>query len=328
MAPPRPLTGNPTTDTRRVRRLIAALAAGLVASGLQAAGAGMFAPSSITSPPAQPTPCAPTVRWEVYPPYGVAGPQGVPTGYYADVVAEALRRMGCTPRFVRTPWARGLRDVAEGRLDIMAGALRTPEREAFAWFSAPINLSPNLLFLQGRIAERYPLARLADLRDTRLRIGTEPKVHYGEEYGALLKDPAFVARLHVVPDRPRAWRMLRSGRLDGIIADQATAVVSGTDLPALGDTLVPVLVLSAEPAHVMLSRRSVDAAFVARFDAALADMRADGTLERLRERWIPCDTDPATMGCRIGAPIELPASIPDPVDGPPEAAALVGPPLR
>ena len=271
-------------------------------------------------------PCAPTVRWEHYPPYGVAQADGIPTGYYTDLVTEALRRMGCAARYIRMPWARGLRELAEGRLDVMAGALRTPEREAFAWFSAPINLSPNLLFLHSRAADRYPLSRLADLRHTPLRIGTEPRVHYGAEYGALLDDPDFVARLHVVPDRPRAWRMLRSGRIDGIIADQATALASGTELPALGDRLVPVLVLSAEPAHVMFSRRSIDAGFVARFDAALASMRADGTLERLRERWIPCDTDPETLGCRIGAPIALPSD-PRPDDKPP-VANRIDPPER
>ena len=248
--------------------------------------------------------CAPRVRWEHYPPYGMAGPDGTPTGYYSDVVAEALRRMGCAPRWVQMPWARGLRELADGRLDVMAGALRTPQREAFARFSTPINLSPNLLFLSGRAAARYPLATLADLRRTPLRIGTEPKVHYGEDYARLLRDPAFVARLHVVPDRPRGWRMLQAGRLDGIIADQATAYVSGTDLRDLQDRLVPVLVLSSEPAHVMLGRRSVDADFARRFDAALATMRADGTMERLREQWIPCDTDPETMGCRVATPVE------------------------
>ena len=236
--------------------------------------------------------------------------------------------MGCVPRFVEIPWARALKELAAGRLDIVAGALKTPEREAIAWFSAPINLSPNLLFLQSRAATRYPLARLADLRHTSLRIGTEPGVHFGAEYGALLDDPAFVARLHVVPDRPRAWRMLNAGRIDGVIADQATAIVSGTELPVLDDRLVPVLVLSAEPAHVMLSRRSIDAGFVARFDAALASMRADGTLERLRERWIPCDTDPDTLGCRIGAPIDLPTPIAPAAGNAPPKANRVDPPER
>ena len=267
--------------------------------------------------------CSPSVRWVEYAPYGVRGENAENSGYYADVVTEALRRMGCAPRFVEIPWARALNELAAGRLDIMAGALRTAEREAFAHFSTPINLSPNLLFLQGRAATRYPLARLADLRHTSLRIGTEPGVHFGEEYGALLEDPAFAARLHVVPDRPRAWRMLNAGRLDGVIADQATAIVSGTGLPELDDRLVPVLVLSAEPAHVMLSRRSVDATFVARFDGALASMRADGTLERLRERWIPCDTDPVTLGCQVGAPIDLPTPIDlTPGDAPPPAKRI------
>ena len=287
--------------------------------------AGLGGPLAARTQATADAPCTPSVRWVEYAPYGVRGDGGEKTGYYADVVSEALRRMGCAPRFVQIPWARALKELAAGRLDVVAGALKTPEREAFVWFSTPINLSPNLLFLQSRVAQRYPLARLADLRSTSLRIGTEPGAHYGAEYAALLDDPDFVARLHVVPDRPRAWRMLNADRLDGVIADQATAIVSGTELPRLGDRLVPVLVLSAEPAHVMLSRRSIDAGFVARFDAALATMRADGTLERLRERWIPCDTDPGTLGCRIGSPVPLPELMGLP---PASREPAISPPLR
>ena len=262
-------------------------------------------------------PCRLKARWDQQPPYGVRLPDGRRSGYYAETVREAARRIGCEVEFVEMPWARGLRELEAGRIDLMAGALRTPERERFARFTRPINLSPNLLFLRAEAAARYPMDRLADLMDTSLRIGIEAGAFYGPDYDRLMAVPRFAARLHPVADRPRGWMMLRDGRLDGIFSDQATGFVEGVGLPS-GQFLVPVLVVSARPAHVMVGlHRPSDLA--RRLDRAIGAMIDEGWLPQLREAWIPCEADPATMGCRTGERIE--AALPPPrAAGGPDAA--------
>lgn len=245
--------------------------------------------------------CSKTVRWELQPPYGVLRPDGERAGYYTDVVQEALARMGCTSTLVARPWARGLKELEDGDLDVMPGMLHNRERSRYALFSRGINLSPNLLFLRGAAARRAPLRRLAELSDTDLRIAIETGAYYSAEYAALLTNPRFTARLHPLPDRARAWRMLEGGRVDGVISDQASALVAGIPLRPTEDDPRPVLVLSSVPARVAFSRRHHDAAFVARFDAAIESMITDGSLIRMRERYVPCPTDPVTLGCRIDA---------------------------
>jgi hypothetical protein len=59
--------------------------------------------------------------------------------------------------------------------------------------------------------------------------------------------------------------------------------------------------LSSVPARIAFSRRHHDEAFVARFDAAIESMIADGSLLRMRERYVPCPTDPLTLGCQADA---------------------------
>jgi polar amino acid transport system substrate-binding protein len=256
--------------------------------------------------------CTRTLRWELQPPYGVERPDGVRAGYYTEAAVEALARMGCAAVIVEMPWARGLRELEDGRLDLMPGMLENRERRRFAHFSRGINLSPNLLFLTAGAARRHPLRNLGDLRDTGLKVAIETGAYYSAEYASLLTDPRFLARLHPVPDRQRAWRMLENGRIDGVIADQASALVAGVPLRPGADDVRPVLVLSSAPARIALSRRSVDAAFVRRFDAAIDTMVDDGFLLRLRERYVPCATDPVTLGCRVeaGAEAGLPPAPP------------------
>ncbi len=265
-------------------------------------------------------PCRLKARWDQQPPYGVRLPDGRRSGYYAETVREAARRIGCEVEFVEMPWARGLSELEAGRIDLMAGALRTPERQRFARFTRPINLSPNLLFLRAEAVAGHPMDRLVDLMDTDLRVGIEAGAFYGPDYERLVAYPRFAARLHPVADRPRGWMMLREGRLDGIFSDQATAFVEGIGLPS-GESLVPVLVVSARPAHVMVGRHR-PADLVRRLDRAIGAMIDEGWLPQLREAWIPCEADPVTMGCRTGKRIEA-------ASPPPGAAGgrdLPGPP--
>jgi polar amino acid transport system substrate-binding protein len=246
--------------------------------------------------------CVLAARWEQQPPYGVRLPDGRRSGYYAEAVREAGHRIGCRIDFVEMPWGRGLRELEAGRLDVVAGALRALDRERYAYFSRPINLSPNLLFLDEAAAASWPLRSLQELAETPLRVGVEAGANYGGDYQRLLDDPRFVAHLHTVADRTRGWRMLRDARLDGMIADQGSAFVEGLGLSS-GRHLVPVLVVSSMPAHVMLGRHR-DESLARRLDEALEAMVAEGWLPQLREAWIPCAADPATMGCRTGERIE------------------------
>lgn len=259
----------------------------------------LFVASLVALPAPAGATCVRTVRWEpAQPPYNQRLADGRQGGYYADLVVEVLRRMGCEARLVDMRWPRGLVELEAGRIDIMAGMLRTPERETFARFTRRINLSPNRLYLSASARRRYPALRtLADLRSTTLTIGVESSAVYGPDYVALQDDPSFRARLYLVPTQRTAWQMLAGGRLDGLISDDVRARLFGLPMQPAEADVRAVLTVAEAPALIGLSRRSVDAAFAERFDATLAKTVADGWLMRRREHYIGCPTDPATLGC-------------------------------
>jgi len=247
--------------------------------------------------------CIKTVRWEAtQPPYNLLLPDGRRGGYYADLISEALRRMGCEARLVDMRWPRALAELEAGRLDILSGVLSTPERLAYARFTRGVNLSPNRLYLTAEARSRYPALReLTSLRDTGLTIGVESQAVYGPAYSALMVDPRFRARLYFVPTQRTGWQMLASGRLDGVISDDVRARLVGLPMQPQGTDVRAVLTVAAAPALIGLSRKSIDAEFFERFDAMLGEMIEDGTLATFRERYIPCKTDLATLGCQRDA---------------------------
>lgn len=241
--------------------------------------------------------CSKSVRWNDDPPYFIPQADGSPRGIGADLSREILHRLGCTPRYVELPWARGLNNLRNGTLDILPGALRTPERETFAYFSRPVNVSPNVLFIARSAAPKYRFQQLSEIIGSDFRLGAQIDVVYSSEYQALTGNPDFARHLTRVNSRRGAWRMIKAGRIDGLIADEVTGLLELKQMQ-LDDAIVrSELIVASEPAHYALSRQTLDPAFVDRFNQALEAMMADGTYQRILETYLPCRVSAAKLGC-------------------------------
>lgn len=239
-----------------------------------------------------------TVRWYDDAPYSFAGPNGEVRGFNADLVREALHRMGCTAKFVEMPWARALVELEAGRLDVLPGALRKPERERFAYFSRAINRSPNVLFMHKNAQAIYSINKLADLMGTNFRLGAQIGVTYGPDFDALSQNPEFTSRITPLSLRKSAWKMMEVGRLDGIIADEATALAELHELGLSKDIVRSSVVVSLEPAMIALSKKSLTEDFLKGFDRSLGSMLSDGKYREIRERYVPCTASVETLGCK------------------------------
>lgn len=258
----------------------------------------MSAVLALCSAGAQAGPCQKSVRWYDDAPYSYRAADGQLAGISIEVAREALGRVGCEARFVELPWARALVELEAGRLDILPGALKTAERERFAYFSRPVNRSPNVLFVSKAAAGKYRIQRLADLMGTDFRLGMQLGVVYGAEYKDLLDKPDFKARLNPVTLRRNAWNMVELGRLDGQIADETTGLVELQQLGLLPDMVKTRVVTSADPAHMAVGKASNSAEFAESFDKALGSMLADGSFRAIRERHVPCPVSADQIGCR------------------------------
>jgi polar amino acid transport system substrate-binding protein len=242
--------------------------------------------------------CVKTVRWNDDAPYSFADPNGEVRGFNTDLAREALKRIGCTTRFVEMPWARALVELEAGRLDLLPGALRKPEREKFAYFSRPINRSPNVLFMRKAIVAKFPFQKLGDLIGTDFRLGAQIGVTYGGDFEALSTKTEFTARVTQITARKSAWKMMEIGRLDGVIADEVTALAELQQLGLSHAIVKSGVVVATEPAAFALSKQSNTADFVKAFDTSLGEMLKDGKYKEIRELYVPCATSIVTLGCK------------------------------
>ena len=231
--------------------------------------------------------CEKTLRWDDDPPFSMQLANGEVGGLDIDLNRAVLAQLGCRTRLVKQPWARALKDLEQGRLDILPGAFRNPEREVYAYFSGKV-LAPsrNILFMHRDALARWPVNSLLELQDTSFRLGAQINVAYGEDYQQLMRQPAFASRVSFNSSRQNLWRMLDKRRIDGLIADENSGAYELQQL-GLGERIkATAVVVSSEAAEVAFSKQTVTPEFVQRYADVVQQLVADGSYARIVQRYL------------------------------------------
>uniref|UniRef100_UPI003AF327B6 substrate-binding periplasmic protein n=2 Tax=Aeromonadaceae TaxID=84642 RepID=UPI003AF327B6 len=124
-----------------------------------------------------------SVAWSHWPPFSQIAADGTLGGLDVTLTRQILGKAGVEPAFRNLPWARALYLMERQQLDVAMGALKTPERERFARFSAPYRRASFVLLSQRpqagepegwrEITELATLCQAKGLRLGKLR-GTRP----------------------------------------------------------------------------------------------------------------------------------------------------------
>lgn len=238
------------------------------------AGLTLLLSGGALAAPAQPTVLS--VATLVWPPFRMSSPSGGLTGLDVDLLHEIGRRSGLQFDIQVMPWARGLERMRQGRVDLMTGLARTPEREVFVDYLTPAYHACAPRFygppvLQGRVRG------YADL--SRLRIGYVLESAYFEPF-----DSDTQLNKLGVNGESQLLEMLQRGRIDLLV---------GTDCQVDYDRRAPALAqrlykMSYEPPsrtalYIGFSRQSPQHEARGKIEAALRQILADGWLQR-RER--------------------------------------------
>lgn len=229
--------------------------------------------------------CVKRMGWNIDVPYMMRNSAGTPVGLDIELAQAVMARLGCRLVLHEQPFARSLLDLESGDLDLLPSVFRRPERERFAWFSAPVYEAHKRLYLRRADLAAFRDRSLRDWLDGGRTLGVLPGVSYGPEYTELQQDPALRRQLHTVVSRRSLWLMLERGRIDGMLADERTGA---HELQALGlrnHIGAAPLMVTSEPSHMAFSRQSTTEAFVRRFNAALEAMKADGSYATLLARY-------------------------------------------
>lgn len=202
----------------------------------------------------------------LYPPYNLIDDAGNLAGYEVDLGNELCKRAGLTCEFVQNDWDSMMPNLNSGNFDvIMAGMSITEERKKDRLFSQNY-MPPAVSFYVAASAD-------ADIKTgvVAAQTGTIQAGHVAESGAQLLE--------FKTPDETVA--AVQNGEADAVLAD--------------GEYLDPV-VAASNGALVIVDKiplgdgvgaafRQSDTELAAKFDKAIGEMKADGTINELIKKW-------------------------------------------
>ena len=210
-----------------------------------------------------------------YPPYSVVTSDGQADGFGVEMLREALRAMGREVRFAVGPWHRIKQDLAEGRIQVLPLVARTEERQAQFDFTAPY------LSLHGSVVVRKGDSRIRSAEDLRDKTVVVMKDDSSEEYVHRFRLSDRIATTDTLEE---ALRQLAAGKHDAMVMQTLAAE---NLINALGLSNIELVGPPLARYHdFCFAVRKGDHELLAVLNEGLSLVIADGTRERLREKWI------------------------------------------
>lgn len=218
----------------------------------------------------------------VYSPFSYHDPRtGELVGYDVDVAKAVGERLGVRVEFVETPWDSMFAALEADRFDIVANQVTiNPERQARYDLSQPYTVG------EGVIVTRANDDSITSLADVRGKTAAENAT---SNWSQVAKDAG--ARVEAVEGFTQAITLLNQGRVDVVINDSIAVYAY---LAETGDTNVKIAGTVGERSEQGFAARK-DSGFLPELNRALDELRADGTLTEISQRYLKADATGQTQ---------------------------------
>jgi polar amino acid transport system substrate-binding protein len=215
-----------------------------------------------------------------YPPFEIGQPPDI-SGFDIEVMNGIAENLGLEVTYQDTGFDTIFRDVANGQFDTVAAATTiTPERQEKVNFTDPYyETQQNLL-----VAEGSDIATTADLSG--VVVGAQDGTT-GETYATEETDASEVRGF---PEGPDAVAALVTGQVEAVIIDQSVAV------DAVEKTGGVEIVEEIPTDELYGFAVSLDKpALLEAMNGALADMKEDGSLAEIYQKYFQADPPPSVL---------------------------------
>jgi polar amino acid transport system substrate-binding protein len=220
-------------------------------------------------------------------------------GYDPDIIATFAPKLGVKPQLVDTAWNGIIPALYANKFDVIISAMTiTKERAEKVLFSMPYADASNVILLR---ADENRIKTADDLS------GKTVGVQLGSAAAEIIK--TFEAKLKAAgkpgyadvkqyEHYPEAYQDLINKRIDAVVNSKSTMLVVMKDAPGKFKMIGGVSDITA---YFGMAFRKEDVAFQSFVNDQLAQMKKDGTLTKLQEKW---------FGATMETPDTVPAVLP------------------
>jgi len=218
-------------------------------------------------------------------------------GYDPDIIEIMVKNLGVEADIIDTAWAGIIPSLYANKFDCIISAMTmTKERAEKVLFSMPYAEATNVILLRAD-EERIKTADDLSGKIIGVQLGSAAAGIIKVFEQKKLKDagkPGF-AEVKQYEHYPEAYQDLINKRVDAVVNSKSTMMVVMKDAPGKFKMISGITDI---PAYFGMAFRKEDGALRDFVNTQLAQLKTDGTLAKLQEKW-------------FGTTMETPNSIPD-----------------
>ncbi len=211
------------------------------------------------------------------------------TGYDIEVVTAVAAKLGAKPQFVEAPFDALFASLTSRRFDIVANQVtKNPEREATYALSQPYTVSDGVIITRS---DDSSITQLSDLKGkTTAQSSTSNWSGVAKEAGA---------KVQAVEGFTQAVSLVKQQRVDATVNDNLAALQY---FSTTGDTSVKIAAKTGDTSEQVFAMRQDDGELRNAVNQALADLRADGTLASISQKYFKQDVSQGDAGPEQAGP--------------------------
>ena len=210
-----------------------------------------------------------------YSPFSFQGTDGKLTGYDIEVVQAVGAKLGKSVEFVQTPWDSIFAGLEAKRFDLVANQVTiNDERKAKYDLSEPYTVSEGVIVTR---ADNAAIKSLADLKGkTTAQSATSNWAKVATDAGA---------KVEAVEGFVQAVRLLKDGRVDATVND---TLAVGEYQKTTSDSGIKVAGSTGDTSEQAFAARK-NSGLMADVNRALGELRTDGTLKKISDKYFGTD---------------------------------------
>jgi His/Glu/Gln/Arg/opine family amino acid ABC transporter permease subunit len=209
------------------------------------------------------------------------------TGYDVEIITAVAQKMGVKAEFVEAPFDAIFASLLSDRFDVVANQVtKNPEREARYALSEPYTFSDGVIVTRS---DDTSISSLADLKGkTTAQSSTSNWAKVATDAGA---------KVEAVEGFTQAITLVKQGRVDATVNDNLAVLEY---VKTTQDKDVKIAAETGDTSEQVFALRPEDGALRDAINKSLDDLRADGALAQISQRYF--DTDVSTGKASAATP--------------------------
>lgn len=202
------------------------------------------------------------------------------------LIEAVFRRTPYKYRIVSMPWARVIKDLKKGAIDMTVAATALPERKEFAYFTKNnFRYSHHMLFVNKAKLDLFEsVKQLSDLTEVDVVIAALRGAIFYESYPALLQNKQFAKRITYISEEQNMSMFVLKGRADGYIDSELEGKYYLSSQPEYSEKIIPLFRITTDDdagSKIMFSNKRVSTEQVRVFDKALKALHDSGEYDEI-----------------------------------------------